>query len=355
MDVRATVSYQKVRQIGCGEGMNSTVFEVYDKHLSGQLAAKEIPLSSFSNKTQTYYEEARAIFSSQHRNIVPIQYAAESSDCICLVMPLFKNGSLQKKIEENPLPLKDIISLGQNILSGLSCIHSKGYLHLDIKPSNILFTDTNVPLITDFGQARTIDKNGLVTNLPPIYNYGLPPELLTYKSASQTSDIYQVGLTLFRAVNGNACFEDQKIKIYSSQDIQILQQMMLSGKFPDRNKFLPHVPLALKRVIKKALDVNCDNRWTSDSMRDALGRVDLKHNWEPLTDQSTGAMQWRALRPKKSGLLVDLLPKSKTKWAVEIFTDSEDGRKRAYAKDSWLECSSKEDALSHLCTTFEHL
>jgi eukaryotic-like serine/threonine-protein kinase len=355
MDVRATVSYQKIRQIGCGEGMNSTVFEIYEKQLSGQLAAKEIPLSSFSNNTQTYYEEAHAIFSSQHRNIVPIQYAAESSDCICLVMPFFKNGSLQKKIEENPLPLKEIISLGQNILSGLSCIHSKGYLHLDIKPSNILFSDTNTPLITDFGQARTIDSNGLVTNLPQIYNYGLPPELLTYKSASHTSDIYQVGLTLFRAVNGNTCFEEQKIKVNSTQDIQIFQQMMLSGKFPDRSKFLPHVPAGLKRVIKKALDINCDKRWTSDEMRDALGRVDLKYNWEPLTDRSTGAMQWKSLRPKKSSLVVDLLPKSKTEWVVEIFTNSEGGKRRAHVKDLWLACSSKEDALSHLCTTFEHL
>ncbi len=67
---------------------------------------------------------------------------------------------------------------------------------------DILFSNTGVPMVADFGQARALDPNGIVTKLPPIYNYGIPPEIFTQKSATFESDIYQVGLTLYRAVNG---------------------------------------------------------------------------------------------------------------------------------------------------------
>src|ERR1039457_1403269 len=154
MEIVATIRYNKLSQIGIGQGMNSEVFLVHDPQLQGQLAVKEIPKQSFGNNLASYFEEAQAMFAGAHPNIVPIQYACESPGQICLAMPYYPIGSLARRIHVNPLALKGVLQAGDEILRGLSKIHFNGYLHLDLKPTNILFSDRGTAMIADFGQAR---------------------------------------------------------------------------------------------------------------------------------------------------------------------------------------------------------
>lgn len=162
---------------------------------------------------------------------------------------------------------------------------------------DILFSNTGVPMVADFGQARALDPNGIVTKLPPIYNYGIPPEIFTQKSATFESDIYQVGLTLYRAVNGDSVFQSQVPSVRYTEDMEELQQRVLTGKLPDRDLFLPHVPAKLKSAIKKALNVNSSKRFPSAiGFSDALGRISIACDWKTSIDYRTGEMQWQACR-----------------------------------------------------------
>jgi serine/threonine protein kinase len=103
------------------------------------------------------------------------------------------------------------------------------------------------------------------------------------------ADIYHAGLLMYRALNGD--------DFYASQipaDLAVLEAKISSGKFPDRKKFMPHVPARLRTLVRKALQVNPADRFqTATEMADALSRVSLALDWsvEPLL---LGGFRWRA-------------------------------------------------------------
>nr|WP_277881297.1 serine/threonine-protein kinase [Leptolyngbya sp. FACHB-17] len=350
--------YHKTRKIGIGEGMNSEVFEIQDSQLGGRLVAKEIPIVDLQNSVHDYFAEAKAMFASAHRNIVPIQYAATRDNThVCLIMPYFARGSLQSHICFNPLPLKHLINLGQEILTGISQIHMKGYLHLDIKPSNVLFSDSGVAMVADFGQARAIGSNGIVTKLPPMYSYAMPPEVLTQKFASIESDIYQVGLTLYRAVNGDYMYQQQLPRMTCLKDVEELQHGILSGTLPDRAAFLPHVPAKLRKAIKKAIDPISNKRFSSAiKFQEALGRISLTCDWNTQINPETGEINWKGCRRDRADLVVNLYPVEGTEdWSVQIFTERECTSRRGAHKEFWIDKVSLKEATTHLETFFQSL
>lgn len=317
MQVLATIQYKKIHQIGVGQGMNSEVFLVDDPQLGGILAVKEIKKANFGNSIQNYYQEAQAMFASSHANIVPIKYACETLTHICLAMPYFQQGSLAGRIDTAPLPPKEVIRIGQGVLSGVRQIHIKNYIHFDIKPSNVLFSDTNVPMVADFGQTRSIGPNG-VTTPPSMYWHGIPPEVYQFGHGVVESDIYQVGLTLYRAVNGDPFFTAQ----IPSNRFE-LEQKTTAGKFPNRDAFMPHVPKSLRSVIRKALKVKSNERFASaTAFADVLGRVDIHLDWQT-SNMPSGEIQWRAKQgADRPDLVVDLLKETGcSTWKVEAYTD----------------------------------
>ena len=158
--VTSKFEYRQIREIGAGQGLNSTVYLAHDPQLGGDIAVKEIPKSSFPSASD-WFAEAQSMYASDCPNVVPIRVASAATDHICLVMPFLKRGSLQDRIETVPLSLKECIRVGQGILSGLRQIHIAKVIHLDVKPTNILFADNDDILVADFGQARDLDPSGV--------------------------------------------------------------------------------------------------------------------------------------------------------------------------------------------------
>ena len=159
MQVFGSISYTKVRQIGVGQGMNSEVYLADDPQLGGQVAAKEINKTDFPNAA-AYFKEAQAMFAVAHDNVVAVQYACETPTTISLVMPYFRNGSLADRIQDRPLQLSEVQRIAQGVLAGLAHIHLAGFIHFDLKPSNVLFSNKDRPMVADFGQSRAIARLG---------------------------------------------------------------------------------------------------------------------------------------------------------------------------------------------------
>src|SRR4051794_30569531 len=130
------VPYERGEPIGVGEGMNSTVFRARDPRLHRKIAVKEIEKSRLGNDITAYYQEARTMSELDDPNIVPIYYACDTEEKIGLVMPYFPNGSLKARIGAAPIPTRELIKVAQGILSGVARVHSAGFVHLDLKPSN---------------------------------------------------------------------------------------------------------------------------------------------------------------------------------------------------------------------------
>lgn len=351
MKVVASIAYEKRKQIGVGQGMNSEVFVAHDPQLGGEIVVKEVEKAKFIG-LPTFFVEAQAMFKSTHENIVPIAYACETPTHVCIAMPYFKRGSLTDRIETHSLRLSDIIKLGQGVLTGVAQIHLSGFVHFDIKPSNVLFSDCDVPMVADFGQARPTAA-GVVGRLPPIYQLVRPPELLTASGVGlPQGDVFQVGLLLYRAVNGERHYAPQ---VPSGPNFDSdLRQRLATGKFPDRDRFMPHVPKHLRTVIRKALKVDPTERHaTAIDFADALSNVKLGLDWHAewlANDQ----IRWTAGRQGQPSLVVELLEDG-SEWRVEIRTMNAGMKPRAKNTADWRRKFTRDAAFSHLKVVFENL
>jgi eukaryotic-like serine/threonine-protein kinase len=324
MKVCASLDYTKVRQIGIGKGLNSKVFLIDDHQLAGTLVAKEIPKSDFP-APDAFFKEAQRVFLAAHPNVVPIQYAcAAGPDHVSLVMPYFRNGSLADKIENGPLTEKETVRVGVGVLAGLAHIHSKNLVHFDVKPSNVLFSDAAEPMVADFGQTRELGPLG-ISKAPPLYPNAFPPEVYAGGVGTVQTDVFHVGLLLYRAVNGEPHYSGQ----VPADDVEH-KRKTLKGKFPDRTRFMPHVARQLRVVIRKALRVAPSQRYaTATQMASALGRVQLGPPWQVTVVGNETTWTWE--RDPAPQVIVRLR-QSGTLNSVDVYTLS--GSAVARQKDS---------------------
>jgi serine/threonine protein kinase len=274
---KANIEFDLIRPIGNNEGKNSKVFLARDKQLDAELVVKQMEISKFNNIDE-YFLEAKILYDCKHPNIMEIQYASQDSNYIYLSMPYHKKGSLNSLIDKKHLTVREIIKYSLDLLSGVAYIHSKGLLHLDIKPTNVLLDQSDRAILTDFGLSRYIDENG-VANQPINYTYHFDPEFLLHSGRTVLSDIYQIGLTLYRICNGNNILREQfaSLKIDSKNK---LKEVILKGEYPKRDYYLPHIPNKLRRIIKKALDIDTSKRYNNViQMMNDLSDIDENLDW----------------------------------------------------------------------------
>ncbi|MFW6009664.1 MAG: serine/threonine-protein kinase, partial [archaeon] len=271
--IETILSLEMIENIG-DEGKNSEVYIMYDPQLDTKLVVKQIPKCDFNDKN-SYFNEAKILYFTSHPNIMEIQHASQDEDFIYLSMPYYKKGSINSLINNKFLTVKEIIRYSLDFLTGLHYIHTKGLVHFDVKPSNILINNNNRAVLTDFGLAKYINDYGSASQ-KLFYKSHCAPERLQSEKISNKSDIYQAGITLYRICNGNNIFKKQ----FNAYSEQTLFKAIAKGHFPDRNLFLPHIPNRLRRIIKKSLKPQVDNRYeTVINMINELSKVENNLNW----------------------------------------------------------------------------
>jgi serine/threonine protein kinase len=269
-------------------------------------------------------------------------------------MPYYKRGSLTDRIQNDPVSLSEVIRIGQGVLSGLAMIHARGLLHLDVKPSNVLFSDRDVPLVADFGQAQQLDETGTAPHPGNMYGPGMPPEMVLKKEPRIQADIYQAGVTLYRGVNGDPMFDRQVTTLFGRGNIDAIKNAILSGRFPDRSAFLPHVPKAMRTALRKAMNVDLTRRFaTATEFAKALAKLSFRNDWT-VGSKDDGEVVWRAIRRGQPELLVTMV-ESNGKWAAKIYTQRAGAAPRAWKTSAWIEPTSRKDCMDHLVVLFANL
>jgi serine/threonine protein kinase len=330
--------------------MNSTVFLAFDPRVRREIAVKEIEKANFGNDFPSYYREAQVMFEVEHPNIVPVQYVCDTPDKIGLAMPYFRNGSLKPKIANGPLQVRQFLKMAQGVLHGVARIHRCGFLHFDLKPSNIFFTDTNEPMVADFGQSRRATAG--TVRVPRMYKWGIPPEVWDTQVGTFESDIFQLGVLFYRSINGDAVYRDQRGEILTDGD---LRRKVVGGRFPDPKFFLPHVPMRLRTIIRKAIRTNPADRFRSAiDLASALGRVCPNLDWQ-INSLGGGAYQWRASRPGKADLEVELTQDVGSTWQARVWTSRPGERRAKRPSGFWASTLSYVDAFRHLTAVFSDL
>lgn len=270
----ANLNFETLQEVG-QEGRNSQVYLAHDKQLDGRIVVKKISKANLPNASD-FYREAKILYSSAHSNVVKINYGCSDTDNIFIAMPFYANGSLKRLIDQRFLTVREVIRYAIQFLSGLNNIHSKGLLHFDIKPDNILLSDSNEALLSDFGLSKAMDNLGFA-DPDGVYRKQVPPETFTHSQKSRHFDIYLSGLTIYRLLNGNDHYNAQ----FNFSTRQEYIDAITNGYFPNRNSYLPHIPLKLQRIINKALSVNIIDRHKNVlELVNELGGVDENLDWQ---------------------------------------------------------------------------
>jgi serine/threonine protein kinase len=204
-------------------------------------------------------DEARIGNKFNHRNLLPIHYAdvysVGTKTYTLISQEYYPNGDVTNQLNtHNFLPLPQVMCVLQDILFGLEYLHNSGFYHNDIKPGNILMDEQQTAVLADYGIAGFSPS---ITPVTPKNSYKVHRAPETNGSSAQISiqsDIFQVGCTAFRLLNGVSNLK--------------------------RKSYEPFVPKKLKTIINKALSVNPSDRYGSAlEMRRKLEKLHFTGYW----------------------------------------------------------------------------
>jgi serine/threonine protein kinase len=259
----------KYRLLGLvGQGQFGRVFCAVHRRTGRLVALKNLEHQRFP--THKFLRELRFLLSLQHPNIVTCQALEHTRTGRYLVMDYCEAGTLRSVMDGECRPsMAQSLQLVANILAGLDHAHSRGIVHCDIKPENILLSiqpEGWISRISDFGIARLSQE---LRHPDDLGNTGSPaymaPERF-YGQYSHTSDIYSTGILLFELLAGCRPFSGTPVELMSAH----LNQPV---KIPEA------IPEALQPIILTALQKLSARRFQSaGEMLKALNQVSTTHD-----------------------------------------------------------------------------
>lgn len=178
--------------------------------------------------------------------------------------------SLSNRIIDGKMDREETIRLGMDICRALILLRSKGIVHRDIKPQNILVNENGDYKLGDFGTARSINGTSTMMSMKGTFSY-MSPEIMQGRSAGFSSDIYSLGLVMYRLMNRNRHPFIQEGDVNSSRSTEESNTRRFSGEA------LP-MPVdadeELGRIILKACAYDPKDRWkTPEDMYNALAEL----------------------------------------------------------------------------------
>jgi tetratricopeptide (TPR) repeat protein len=257
--------YRIIQKLGAG-GMGE-VFLAEDTKLERKVAIKTLPAKSIDDMhaRRRLFREAKAAATLDHPNICAIYEVNEDGDCLFIAMQYVEGQTLGEKLLESTLTTDEVLDIGIQVAEALSEAHSRGVIHRDIKPQNVIVTPRGQVKVLDFGLARMAQQErpsdpeaktetqlteegyivGTVAYMSPEQLKGLPVDA--------RSDIFSLGVLLYECAAGSPPFTgNSKIEI-SSKVLQVE---------PRRPSELnPRIPPLLEKIILRAMAKELKDRY----------------------------------------------------------------------------------------------
>jgi len=253
--------YEIRRKLGQG-GMGS-VYLAYDPMIEREVAIKVlIPEVSINDDLlKRFLLEARSIGKLNHPNVVAVYDIGYEKSICYIVMELLTGGSLADfKLGPEPFAWKEACELIAQAADGLVAAHAKGLVHRDIKPENLMQSDRGTVKVVDFGLSKlldsTTDSKEAMTQVGQILGtpHFMSPEQFQNVHVDVRSDIYSLGVTLFRMLTGEFPFQD------CSSIIQVMYAHM-EQPVPDPCQVNPNLPPGCRNIIDRAMAKSREHRY----------------------------------------------------------------------------------------------
>lgn len=251
--------YRLEKKIGSG-GM-ADVYMATDLLLDRVVAVK-ILHSSFAEDNDfivRFRHEAQSAGKLTHPNIVGIYDVGDDQGVYYIVMEYVEGVTLKQYIQDHPILSVDMsVRIAVEIGSALEVAHENGIVHCDIKPHNILLTETGKVKVTDFGIARAINSATVIDRKSILGSvHYLSPEQAAGDKVSEKTDIYSLGVVLYEMLTRHLPFEGETAVSVALQHMR--------GEVPRPTKLNPAITPMLEECVLTALQKEPEKRYNSVS------------------------------------------------------------------------------------------
>ncbi len=203
-----------------------------------------------------FHAESQAVAMLSHPNIVSVYDVASTGDAHYIVMELIDGITLKQYMEKKGvLNWKETLHFAIQIGKALEHAHSRGIVHRDIKPHNVMVLKNGSVKVTDFGIARVMSKSNTLTKEALGSVHYISPEQAKGGRVDNRSDIYSLGVVMYEMITGRPPYDGE------SPVSVAIQHINGGAKMP--STLNPNIPGGLEQIIMKAMAHDPNNRYNT--------------------------------------------------------------------------------------------
>ncbi|HTQ43254.1 MAG TPA: protein kinase, partial [Polyangiaceae bacterium] len=267
-----------------GQGGMGVGYRAEDEKLRRQVALKVLPeaMAKDEERRRRFLREARSAAAISHPNIATVYEVDEADGRVFIAMELVEGGTLRARVAKGALKVSDVVRIGRGIARGLARAHSRGVVHRDVKPDNVMLDEDGEPKILDFGLAKLreeaqpsgksllesaeteskITAEGRLLGTPGY----MAPEQVRGKPVDARTDVFALGIVLYEMLCGEVPFRGES-------NMDVLMAIVRDAHRPLRERN-PDVPEALAAVVDRCLAKSPDGRYaTAREVAEALEAI----------------------------------------------------------------------------------
>ncbi len=262
---------QILRRLAAG-GMG-VVYKARQLKLGRTVAVKVLSedLARDKNFVHRFLQEARSAAELNHGNIVHIFDVGELAGVFYIIMEFVDGKNLREILDEKKrLDSVEAIEIALQASHALKHAHKRGIIHRDIKPENIMLTRDNAVKIADLGLAKKLagsDQDSGITCAGAILGtpyYMAPEQVKDFSKVDGRTDIYSLGVTLYKALTGKVPFKGRT-------PVEVMINVV-EGKYPPLRSLQPDVPEDVAKLVERMMHVNQEHRF--HDLSDVIGHME---------------------------------------------------------------------------------
>lgn len=229
-----------------GKGGMAEVYLAHQDSVDREVALKLMSRHLLTDPrfAERFLREARIAARLQHRHVVSIFDVGVADEQPYIAMEYLTGGQVMPR-DDTPISEDQALRCVYEIALALDYAHSKGYIHRDVKPDNILLRDDGSCVLSDFGIARTVDSATMMTKTGSVVGtpFYMSPEQLRGREVDGRADLYSLGVVFYQLLTGKVP--------YSASDSLAIGIMHMTAPMPRLPARYSHLQKLLDRMLAK--------------------------------------------------------------------------------------------------------